>query len=165
MRWLPFRTRLAASLALAAAALLAAEARAATACKDVSCSTVCTPGAPVGISPLIPTSAFEAFRIANGWPAGPTPIAFADPGDNRSRRLVAAKQGAILVWDGATSALLNTPFLDLRDSPEGSGPVYDGNNERGLLAMAADPDYLANGRLYVLYTRGDGDVVIARYTR
>jgi glucose/arabinose dehydrogenase len=42
--------------------------------------------------------------------------------------------------------------------------------ERGLLALAADPDYSVNGRIYVFYTRAGsggevGDVVIARYER
>jgi len=45
------------------------------------------------------------------------------------------------------------------------GPVNNSGSERGLLAMAADPDYLVNGRLYVYYTGSDGDVTIARYTR
>ncbi|MCB1559979.1 MAG: PQQ-dependent sugar dehydrogenase [Xanthomonadales bacterium] len=97
-----------------------------------------------------------------------TPIAFVDPDDGSSRRLIATQQGAILVWDGASSQILPTPFLDLRDDV--GGPVL-AQNERGLLALVVAPDYASSGRLYVMYTRADlgpgtlGDVVIARYQR
>ena len=125
---------------------------AATACSNVACGG-CTP--PSGAtSTLIPAASFP--------PTGTTPIAFVDPGDLRGRRLVATQQGVILVWNTATASFLGTPFLDLRDDV--GGPVLC-CGERGLLAMAADPNYLANGRIYVYYTGGDGDVTIARYTR
>ena len=110
---------------------------------------------------------------AGQFPDGATtPIAFVDPNDGLRHRLVATQQGAILVWDGATGSLLTTPFLDLRSSA--GGPVqYDNVNtpERGLLAMAVEPNYAAAGRFYVFYTRsgtpGDtlGDLVVARYQR
>jgi glucose/arabinose dehydrogenase len=143
------------------AAVLAPAARGATACVEVSCATVCTPGAPVVISTLVESTDF---------PAGANrPVAFVDPGDGRGRRLIATQQGSILLWDGIAGEMLSTPFLDLRDDV--GGPVlYDGG-ERGLLALAVDPEYRTNGRLYVFYTRAnlgagtEGDVVIARYTR
>jgi len=150
------RVRLTAAVALVVtgAAWFAAPSSAATACKNESCATTCTPGAPVGISTIIAAGAFPAGNN--------TPIAFVDPGDNRSRRLVATQEGAILVWDGATGSLLGTPFLDLRDDV--GGPVLAGG-ERGLLGLAVEPDYVTTGRLYVLYTRSDGDLVLARYQR
>ncbi len=114
----------------------------------------------MAISTLIP---------ANQFPAGATiPIVFADPGDGRGHRFIATQEGAILNWDGATSTILSTPFLDLRSSS--GGPVELGG-ERGLLAMAFDPDYVTTGLFYVYYTRRDtgagtlGDLVIARYER
>jgi len=127
---------------------------AATTCKS-GCTGTCTPGAPVAISTLIPSTAFPAGQG--------TPIAFVDPNDQRQRRLVATQQGSILVWDAVAGSFLATAFLDLRDDV--GGPVNNGDSERGLLAMVADPDYLTNGRLYVYYTRFDGDIVVARYTR
>lgn len=143
----------AATLALAVAAIGALPARAATSCTNVACGG-CTP----------PSGATSTLITAASFPAGmTTPIAFVDPGDFRGRRLVATQQGAILVWNTRTASFLATPFLDLRDDV--GGPVNNGGSERGLLAMAADPDYLANGRLYVYYTGSDGDVTIARYTR
>jgi glucose/arabinose dehydrogenase len=148
--------------ALAAAAIFTPRpAIGATSCFNVSCATSCVPPAPVGISTLIAPPDFPAGAT--------TPIAFVDPNDGRDRRLVATKQGAILVWDDSKSAMLPTMFLDLRDDT--GGPVLDNANERGLLAMALDPNYATTGRLYVYYTRRDtgpgtaGDIVIARYTR
>ena len=129
-------------------------ANAATSCLSTSCSLSCTPPAPATISTLI---------AAGQFPAGMnTPIAFVDPNDGSSRRLVATQQGAILVWDGAQRSMLAAPFLDLRDDV--GGPVLS-SVEQGLLALAVDPDYSSTGRLYVLYTRSDGYVVVARYER
>ena len=148
-------------LVLIVMAAAATPLRAATSCYDFSCAASCSPAAPVAISTLI---------AAGQFPTGATtPIAFVDPNDGLSHRLIATQQGAILVWNGATGQILPTPFLDLRSS--GGGPVlYDGG-ERGLLAMAVQPDYAATGLLYVFYTRVDsgggtvGDLVVARYQR
>ncbi|MCB1037082.1 MAG: hypothetical protein KDD47_24860, partial [Acidobacteria bacterium] len=63
----------------------AGPAHAATSCFNVSCAMSCTPGAPVQISTLVPSSEFPAG-------AG-TPIAFVDPADGRNRRLIATQQG------------------------------------------------------------------------
>ena len=143
-----------------AASFTARPAMAATSCFNVSCATTCTPTAPVGISTLITPADFPAGAT--------TPVAFLDPNDGRDRRLVVTQQGAILVWDDSKDAMLPTMFLDLRDNT--GGPVVDGG-ERGLLAMALDPNYATTGRFYVFYTRRDtgpgtlGDIVIARYQR
>jgi glucose/arabinose dehydrogenase len=51
------------------------------------------------------------------------------------------------------------PFLDIRERVGTKGA------EQGLLGLAFDPDYAANGRLYVNYTDRNGDTVIARFTR
>ncbi len=150
----------AAAAVFALALALAPAAGADTACYEVSCATSCTPGAPVEISTLVPASEFPV--------GAETPIAFVDPGDGRTRRLIATQEGAILIWNGETGEILPTPFLDLRQSS--GGPVLFGG-ERGLLALAAEPDYAETGRFYVFYTRRDlgpgtsGDVVIARYER
>ncbi|MCB1034626.1 MAG: PQQ-dependent sugar dehydrogenase [Acidobacteria bacterium] len=150
-------------LLLAGASLCAvatAPGRAATQCFNVSCAVSCTPGSPVQISTLVPSSQFP--------PGAVTPIAFLDPADGRFRRLISTQEGAVLVWDGPSQTMLPTMFLDLRDDT--GGPIEDGG-ERGLLAMALDPDYVSNGRFYVFYTRRDlgpgtqGDVVIERYER
>lgn len=137
----------------------------ATACFSAGCGA-CSGSPPANISTVISSGQFPAGAT--------TPIAFVDPLDGSSRRLVATQQGSILVWDGATwdgtsgGSLLATPFLDLRDDV--GGPVLAGG-ERGLLALAVDPDYATTGFLYVYYTRANsgtgttGDIVIARYQR
>ena len=144
---------------LVAAALAPAPASGATGCYNQSCATACSPTPPAAVTALI-----------TGFPVeGPTPIDFVDPNDGLAHRFVATKQGVILVWDGATEALLATPFLDLRD--DAGGPVLDSGGEQGLLAMAFEPDYATSGRFYVYYTRKnsgagtEGDIVVARYQR
>lgn len=49
------------------------------------------------------------------------------------------------------------PFLDL------SSLVTTGGGEQGLLALAFDPNFEVNGRLFVHYTDRGGDTVIASY--
>ncbi len=77
----------------------------------------------------------------------------APPGDTH-RLFVVEKGGAIRIIKNG--ALLPAPFLDL------SGQVSTGG-EQGLLGMAFDPQYAANGRFYVNYTDTAGDTVVARY--
>ena len=143
-----------AALAVVAGCTLSPSARGATSCYDFSCATSCSPGAPVAISTLVAPGQFPAGAT--------TPIAFVDPGDGLGHRFVATQEGAILVWNGATGQILPGFFIDLRDDV--GGPVLVGG-ERGLLAMAVEPDYAATGRFYVFYTRSDGDLVVARYQR
>jgi hypothetical protein len=137
-------------------------ARPATSCSAVACDAVCTPAAPVAISTLVDFSDFPATAAAD------TPVAFVDPADGRSKRLIPTLEGTIWVWDGAAGEILPTPFLDLRDDV--GGPVLAGG-ERGLLSMAVEPGYVESGRFYLFYTRADlgpgtqGDVVIERYQR
>ncbi|UDM52936.1 sorbosone dehydrogenase family protein [Cupriavidus sp. MP-37] len=71
-----------------------------------------------------------------------------------ARLFVVERAGRIrIVRDGA---LLATPFLDINALTTTDG-------ERGLLSMAFDPDYAANGRFYVYYTDTGGAITIARY--
>ena len=152
-------------LALAAVAglLLGPAAHAATECFDGVCTGACSPDPPVALSTLV-----SAAQVPAGLPT--SFIGWVDPNDGRDRRLIPTQQGTILVWDGGAGEILATPFLDLRSSM--GGPVTFGG-ERGLLSMAADPDYARNGRFYVFYTsvggaQGPGslgDVVIERYQR
>jgi len=50
------------------------------------------------------------------------------------------------------------PFLDLRDR------VGSGGSEQGLLGLAFHPRFAETGTLFVNYTDGAGDTVIARFT-
>lgn len=77
------------------------------------------------------------------------------PGDASGRLFVVEQDGTIAILeDGKRQEPL---FLDI-DSRVGS-PA----NEQGLLSMAFDPDYAANGIFYVYYTDNGGDTVVARY--
>lgn len=75
------------------------------------------------------------------------------PGDN-SRLFIVEKGGLIRIIKNG--ALLGTPFLDIRN-------LVSTGSEQGLLGLAFDPSYAANGRFYVSYTDTVGDSRIIRY--
>ena len=81
----------------------------------------------------------------------------AAPNDD-ARLFIVEQGGRIRIFDRISSSLRPTAFLNL------SGLISTGG-ERGLLGMAFDPNYTANGRLYVFYTNVNGDLVIAQYVR
>ena len=75
--------------------------------------------------------------------------------DSSGRLFALERAGRIMiVRDGSVQT---APFLDIR-LLVGSGYV-----EQGLLGLAFDPAYTANGRLYVDYTNRAGNIVVARY--
>jgi glucose/arabinose dehydrogenase len=128
-------------------------------------------GSLLAATPLAATVVFSPLVEV-----GDAPVAFVDPPDGRTHRLIATQPGQIRVWDGSSPSVSGTPMLDLRDDP--GVPVaqrkvnYGG--ERGLLAMTVHPDYAANGFVYLYYTSrnwdgaggiADGDIVVERYTR
>jgi glucose/arabinose dehydrogenase len=80
------------------------------------------------------------------------------PANDTSRLFIVEQGGLIRIFDVTTSLLLATPFLNI------SGLVST-VGERGLLGMAFDPQYNANGKFYVYYTNTAGNIVIARYLR
>lgn len=80
------------------------------------------------------------------------PLGLTNAGD--SRLFITQQRGRIVIWDG--TRILPTPFLDVSSLVSCCG-------ERGLLGLAFHPQYAANGFFYIYYTRGDGDIVIARY--
>jgi glucose/arabinose dehydrogenase len=88
------------------------------------------------------------------------PLGVTHAGDGSGRLFIVQQTGQIRIWDG--TQLLATPFLDVSavSSPCGSPPSC---GERGLLGLAFHPSYTSNGFFYVDYTRGNGDIVIARY--
>jgi glucose/arabinose dehydrogenase len=72
------------------------------------------------------------------------------------RLFVVEQPGRIRIIRGGQ--LLDRPFLDITDKVSTNG------NERGLLSVAFQPDYQANGQFFVNYTRQpDGATVIERY--
>lgn len=77
----------------------------------------------------------------------------APPGDN-SRIFVVEKAGTIRIIRNGN--VLSTPFLDV------SAQVSRGQ-EQGLLGLAFDPDYAANGRFVVNFTDGNGTTRIVAF--
>ncbi|MES2128318.1 MAG: PQQ-dependent sugar dehydrogenase [Pseudomonadota bacterium] len=75
----------------------------------------------------------------------------APPGD--TRQFIVERTGRIrIVQNGA---LLTTPFLDLRSSVSTDG-------EAGMLSLAFDPLYLANGYFYIYYVDLNHNIVVER---
>jgi len=111
------------------------------------------PGASVASPP--PSGGFVALVPLAESLAEPLGIAHA--GDGSGRLFIAEHRGKIKVFDGFQ--VLATPFLDT--SPLIGCPSNCG--DRGLLGLAFHPRYKTNGALFVAYTRGDGDIVIARF--
>ncbi len=87
-----------------------------------------------------------------------SPVFMTAPANDTSRLFIVEQGGLIRIFDVTTSLLLATPFLNI------SGLVST-VGERGLLGMAFDPQYNANGKFYVYYTNTAGNIVIARYLR
>ncbi|MCO5246329.1 MAG: PQQ-dependent sugar dehydrogenase [Anaerolineae bacterium] len=83
------------------------------------------------------------------------PVLATHAGDGSGRLFIVEKGGTILALaeDGAQPQ----PFLDITDR------VGSSSSEQGLLGLAFDPDFAANGRFFVYYTDRNGDTVIARF--
>lgn len=84
-----------------------------------------------------------------------SPVAVRDAGDGSGRLFIVQQGGTIRIWDGGQ--ILPTPFLTVT---VGTG------SERGLLGLDFHPDYAANGRFFINYTRGGGagETVVAEHT-
>lgn len=83
-----------------------------------------------------------------------SPVFLTAPQGDSTRLFVVEQGGIIKVLDRVTGTVLAT-YLSL------TGITSAG--ERGLLGLAFDPDYNANGRFYVQYTDANGTITIARF--
>jgi glucose/arabinose dehydrogenase len=83
------------------------------------------------------------------------PVFAIHAGDGSGRIFVLEKAGrtVVLAADGSSPQT----FLDISDR------VGSSSSEQGLLGLAFDPEFAANGRLFVYYTGRDGGTVIARF--
>jgi glucose/arabinose dehydrogenase len=82
------------------------------------------------------------------------PIGIANAGDGSGRLFVLEQAGLVRVV-AADGSLLARPFVDLSDRIISGG-------ERGLLGIAFHPNFRANRRLFVHYSRaGDGATVVS----
>ena len=98
------------------------------------------------------SAAVQLTPVASGLAS---PVFAGNAGDGSNRLFVVEQRGVVRVLQpGATTASV---FLDI------SAKVVAGG-ERGLLGLAFHPQYAANGRFFVYYTRAaDGALVIAEY--
>jgi glucose/arabinose dehydrogenase len=98
-------------------------------------------------------NAFPALSFVN-----PLFLTYA-PGDP-TRLFVVEQRGTIQVFTNDAATATKTIFLDLRGVVEAGG-------EKGLLGLAFDPGYAANGFFYVYYSApgggGDHRSIVARY--
>ena len=82
------------------------------------------------------------------------PVFITDAGDGTNRFFIVEQTGRIKIWNG--TSVLGTPFLSLAGKVSGGG-------EQGLLGLAFHPAYESNRKLYVYFTRPDGDIVVREY--
>jgi glucose/arabinose dehydrogenase len=71
------------------------------------------------------------------------------------RLFIAERPGRIRIVQNGV--LLPTPFLDISNRTTTEG-------ERGFLSIAFDPQYAANGFVYVFFTDTDGNIAVERFT-
>jgi glucose/arabinose dehydrogenase len=84
-----------------------------------------------------------------------SPTFVANAGDGTNRLFIVEQAGVVKVLQPGAAA--PTVFLDVR------AKVLSGG-ERGLLGLAFHPQYEANGRFFIYYTRTfDGAIVVAEY--
>ena len=103
--------------------------------------------------PQSQASTILAHRVAAGLDQ---PLFVAAPPGDLSRLFVVEKTGHIKILDLTSGQVLAAPFLEVS-----SQVLMDG--ERGLLGLAFDPDFAANGFFYVNLINTSGDAEIRRY--
>ena len=98
-------------------------------------------------------AAVQLIPVVTSGIASPTFVGHA--GDGSNRLFILEQAGLIDVLQPGST--MPTVFLDIRGNVKSGG-------EQGLLGLAFHPNYVANGRFFVFYTRvGDGTLVIAEY--
>jgi glucose/arabinose dehydrogenase len=117
--------------------------------------------APIAPEPEAPQQTAALFsgqlnitQVASGLSS---PIGVVNAGDGTNRLFVVEQRGTVrVVTSGGT--LQSGFFLDIRSA------VNDNGSERGLLGLAFHPSFESNRKLFVFYTDGGGDLVIAEMT-
>ena len=100
-----------------------------------------------------PSTSLKLQTVANNLSS---PVFLTSPPGDQTRLFVVEQGGTIKVLDRATGSVPST-FLTVTGITSGG--------ERGLLGLAFDPNYNANGRFYVHYTDASGAITIARFLR
>lgn len=86
-------------------------------------------------------------------------VGMAYPDDDSNRLFVLLQPGVIMTFANDQNVETESVFLDIRER------VSDRGNEEGLLGLAFDPDFRANGYFYVYYSAANPRrSVLARFT-
>ncbi len=107
------------------------------------------------LPPVTPSNSLRYQLVAQQLTA---PVFLTAPSGDVSRAFVVQQGGSIQLIDLPSGNVHAIPFLDIAN-------LITSGGERGLLGLAFDPSYAANGRFYIHYTNVTGDIVIARYLR
>lgn len=89
------------------------------------------------------------------------PVALRHAGDGSGRVFLVQQDGQVLALSAA-GALLGTVLDVSSGAPHGFTGTAS-HSERGLMGLAFHPDYPADPRLFVYYTDGNGDTVVASW--
>jgi glucose/arabinose dehydrogenase len=84
-----------------------------------------------------------------------SPVSVTNAGDGSGRLFVDEQAGVVRIV--RSGHLLATPYLDLT-------PKVTSGGEQGLLSIAFHPNFARHPKLYVAYTRSDGDLVVSSFT-
>lgn len=82
------------------------------------------------------------------------PVYVASTPSEPGRIYIVEQPGTIRIFEDGI--LFESPLLDIRDRVLSGG-------EQGLLSVAFDPEYEANGRFYVNYTDGSGNTAVVEF--
>lgn len=119
---------------------------------------------------LAPVAAHaQTFSLTTVATSLPDIVQIKHAGD--ARKFVVLQGGQIRVLN-AGNTVLATPFLSMASVttcafPDGSSATlgFTSGGERGLLGLAFHPQYASNGQLFINFTDGRGDTVVARFNR
>ena len=104
------------------------------------CSLILAAISPVGLRAQI-VRGLDAIRVASGLTQ---PLFVTAPPGDSGRLFIVQQNGRIRILNLATVTLNATPFLTLTGLAAGG--------EQGLLGVAFDPNYAANGKFYLNFT-------------
>jgi glucose/arabinose dehydrogenase len=83
-----------------------------------------------------------------------SPISVTNAGDGSGRLFVDGQAGVVRIV--RSGHLLSSPYLDISNEVTSGG-------EQGLLSVAFHPHFKTHPKLYVAYTRSDGDLVVSSF--
>ncbi len=109
------------------------------------------------------TTASTPLQLEIAPPVGgfTSPLDLQEPADGSGRLFVVEQGGRVRIIQ-SDGQLVPAPFIDIA-----TRPGFTSGGETGLLGLAFHPNYAANGRFYVNYTRYSGaqlQTVIAEFT-